>query len=68
MGSKLTARTLAIVKTFGELTNLRSIRVMERIGMRRDLEGHFEHPSVEEPSFVQLAQKAYRLKSTPVSF
>jgi ribosomal-protein-alanine N-acetyltransferase len=29
-------------------TNLNSMRVMERIGMRRDLEGDFDHPRVPE--------------------
>ncbi len=37
------------VVAFTATANLRSIRVMERIGMRRDLEGDFDHPCVEEP-------------------
>ena len=37
------------VLAFAAAGNVRSIKVMERIGMRRDLEGDFDHPCVEEP-------------------
>ena len=36
------------VLAFTAAGNVRSIKVMERIGMRRDLEGDFDHPNVEE--------------------
>ena len=37
------------VLAFTVAGNFRSRKVMERIGMRRDLEGDFDHPCVEEP-------------------
>ena len=37
------------VLAFTAACNVRSIKVMERVGMRRDLEGDFDHPCVEEP-------------------
>jgi RimJ/RimL family protein N-acetyltransferase len=37
------------VLAFAVASNVRSIKVMERIGMRRDWEGDFDHPCVEEP-------------------
>ncbi|MHB8509594.1 MAG: GNAT family N-acetyltransferase [Candidatus Dormibacteria bacterium] len=39
---------LAEVLSFTNVANVRSQRVMERIGMTRDLEGDFEHPQVPE--------------------
>jgi RimJ/RimL family protein N-acetyltransferase len=39
------------VLAFTAAGNVRSIKVMERIGMRRDWEGDFDHPGVEEPRF-----------------
>lgn len=36
------------VLSFTSLHNLPSISVMEKIGMRRDLDGGFEHPNVED--------------------
>jgi ribosomal-protein-alanine N-acetyltransferase len=39
------------VLAFAAVGNVRSIKVMERIGMRRDLAGDFDHPCVGEPRF-----------------
>lgn len=36
------------VVSFAVPTNARSIRVMEKLGMKRDLEGDFDHPLVPE--------------------
>ena len=38
------------VVSFTALQNARSVRVMEKIGMKRDLEGDFDHPSLPETS------------------
>lgn len=48
----LAFRTLSVdeVVSFAVWNNLRSIAVMERIGMRRDPAGDFDHPRVVEPS------------------
>jgi ribosomal-protein-alanine N-acetyltransferase len=47
---KMAYQTLAIpeVVAFTVVENVRSIRVMERLGMQRDLKGDFNHPAVEE--------------------
>ena len=37
------------VLAFAAAGNVRSIKVMERIGMRQDLERDFDHPCLEEP-------------------
>jgi RimJ/RimL family protein N-acetyltransferase len=37
------------VISFTSTTNLRSQRVMERIGMTRDPDGDFDHPRVDDP-------------------
>jgi len=42
------------VVSFTTRSNLRSQAVMERIGMRRDLDGDFEHPNVEEGSPLRM--------------
>ncbi|MGL4404776.1 MAG: GNAT family N-acetyltransferase, partial [Notoacmeibacter sp.] len=39
---------LSEVVSFTAKTNLRSQAVMAKIGMQRDFEGNFDHPSVEE--------------------
>jgi RimJ/RimL family protein N-acetyltransferase len=36
------------IVSFTSAINVRSWRVMERLGMRRDLSGDFEHPNVPE--------------------
>lgn len=43
-------RTLGLqeILSFTALINERSMRVMEKIGMRRDLAGDFDHPRVED--------------------
>lgn len=38
----------AEVVAFLVVDNVRSIRVMERLGMQRDLTGDFDHPAVAE--------------------
>jgi RimJ/RimL family protein N-acetyltransferase len=38
------------VVAFTTRDNLRSMRVMERIGMSRDIDGDFDHPRVEAPA------------------
>jgi ribosomal-protein-alanine N-acetyltransferase len=38
---------LAEIVSFTSTTNLRSVAVMERLGMRRDREGDFEHPQID---------------------
>jgi RimJ/RimL family protein N-acetyltransferase len=45
-------RTLGLdeVYSFAVRDNVRSIAVMERIGLVRDLDGDFDHPRVAEPS------------------
>ncbi len=47
----LAHETLAIseVVAFTAVENVRSIRVMERIGMQRDWTGDFNHPAVQTP-------------------
>ena len=47
---KMACQTLAIpeVVAFTVVDNVRSIRVMERLGMQKDLKGEFNHPAVEE--------------------
>lgn len=40
---------IAEVVAFTVVDNLRSIRVMERLGMQRDPTGDFDHPAVAEP-------------------
>jgi RimJ/RimL family protein N-acetyltransferase len=36
------------IVSFTSAINVRSVRVMERLGMRRDVTGDFEHPNVPE--------------------
>ena len=40
--------SLAEIVSFTSVANARSRRVMERIGMKRDAAGDFEHPNVPE--------------------
>ena len=48
------------IVSFTSILNLRSIRVMERLGMRRDARGDFEHPNV--PDGPLRAHVLYRIK------
>ena len=50
-------RTLVLqeVVAFAAIYNVRSFRVMEKIGMQRDSGGAFDHPEVAEPRLKQHA-------------
>jgi ribosomal-protein-alanine N-acetyltransferase len=50
-------QTLALqeVVAFAAIDNLKSFRVMEKIGMQRDSGGDFDHPGVAEPRLKQHA-------------
>ena len=54
---------LAEVISFTSTTNLRSQRVMERIGMTRDPDGDFDHPRVDDPRIRRHV--LYRLAFAP---
>ena len=57
------ALALSEVVSFTSIGNLRSRAVMERLGMRHDPAGDFDHPSL--PPDHQLAQQVlYRLSNT----
>jgi RimJ/RimL family protein N-acetyltransferase len=49
------------IVSFTSALNVRSIRVMERIGMRRDATGDFEHPNVPE-GHPTRAHVLYRIR------
>jgi RimJ/RimL family protein N-acetyltransferase len=51
------------VVAFTAVANTPSRRVMEKIGMTRDMEGDFDHPLVPEGSAVR-AHVLYRIKAT----
>jgi RimJ/RimL family protein N-acetyltransferase len=51
---------LAEVVSFTAVTNRRSWRVMERLGMRRDVDGDFDHPAVP-PGHPARPHVLYRL-------
>ena len=51
------------VVAFTARDNVRSQRVMERVGMRRDADGDFEHPLVEVGSPLRL-HVLYRIRRT----
>jgi RimJ/RimL family protein N-acetyltransferase len=53
---------LAEVVSFTAVANARSRRVMERLGMRRDPAGDFEHPHVD-PGHPARAHVLYRLQA-----
>jgi RimJ/RimL family protein N-acetyltransferase len=54
------AKGLAEIVSFTAAANLRSTRVMERLGMRRDRDGDFEHPVVP-PGHPTRPHVLYRL-------
>jgi RimJ/RimL family protein N-acetyltransferase len=54
------------IVSFTVPANLRSRRVMEKIGMTRDLEGDFDHPRVAEGSPLQR-HVLYRLRAGEVA-
>lgn len=49
------------IVSFTSTLNVRSIRVMERLGMRRDATGNFEHPNVPE-GHPTRAHVLYRIR------
>lgn len=56
-----TARNLPEIVAFAVEANRRSVAVMERIGMRRDFEGDFDHPRVPETHPQLKRHVLYRL-------
>lgn len=54
---------LSEIVSFTVAQNLRSIRVMEKLGMRRDKAGDFDHPSIAEGHPLRR-HVLYRLRAT----
>ena len=50
------------IVSFTTAQNIRSIRVMEKLGMRRDLKGDFHHPKIDHASPLSK-HLLYRLKT-----
>lgn len=59
------AARLSEIVSFTARVNVRSCAVMERIGMRRDLGGDFEHPALPEGHRLRL-HVLYRIAPTPM--
>ena len=53
---------LSEVVSFTATTNKRSMRVMERLGMRHDEEAHFDHPAIPEGHALRR-HVLYRIRS-----
>lgn len=53
---------LAEIVSFTVPANMRSIRVMERLGLEREVTGDFDHPSVDPAAFPHLVRHVlYRI-------
>jgi RimJ/RimL family protein N-acetyltransferase len=66
LGFAFDALGLAEVVAFTSRLNLPSIRVMEKIGMVRDVDGDFDHPRIE-PGHRLQRHVLYRARKPPVT-
>ena len=62
LASGFGALELCEIVSFTALANAPSIRVMEKIGMRRDLQGDFDHSAMADDDILRT-QVLYRITS-----